>query len=250
MKYAAKVTGGSGPHLLFRIFLVWATVGLLITGFNITVLTVEQWNVPPVIRDFFQNCLLWGDFIFLALSFAVILQLYASWLGWVRAVGGAVLVGALGGVAEWVGTRTGLPFGSYHYTENMGPMIGGQLPWAIPLAWWTVIGSFHLLLRAWWPSLGSWSTAVMVGILATGFDYIMEPYAWQIKTYWIWHQGSVPWLNYASWFVLSLTFSIMLAALGAWGSPGKSVAVPRALWVMVLICSLFLLGRAVHSGWF
>ncbi|WP_449065987.1 carotenoid biosynthesis protein, partial [Planomonospora algeriensis] len=39
-----------------------------------------------------------------------------------------------GYTAEWVGTRTGLPFGDYHYTGLLVPQPGG-VPVVVALAW-------------------------------------------------------------------------------------------------------------------
>lgn len=238
--------GKGWSELWFRVFLIWASVGLIITGLNITMLTIESWPLPQLLSQFFSQCLLLGDFIFNALAALVILLLYQQWIGWGKTLAGFFLIAFCGAIAEWVGTKTGFPFGDYHYTGNMGPMITGQLPWAIPLAWWAVVGGFHLLYRSYWNGLGPWSTALFVAASATLFDWVMEPYAWQVKAYWIWHQGSVPILNYASWFVLSAVFSIMLNAVGAIPKPKRAVPVWQAGIVLALMITIFLLGRAVQ----
>lgn len=247
MKLQSRLLGNDFPEFSWRIFLIWAAVGLLVTGLNINVVTVKGWDLPDPAREFFLQCLLLGDFIFMALAGWILLTLYATWVGWVRALTGLILIGMCGTAAEWVGTKIGFPFGDYHYTSNMGPMIAGQVPWAIPCAWWTVMGALHLLARRVLDSANPYVIAAIVATVATGFDYIMEPYAWQIRAYWIWHDGSVPLLNYASWFVLSFVFSVMLTALGADGSPRKDLPVVRAGIIMILMTGLFILGRIVSS---
>lgn len=246
MKYRVILLGNGFYDLPFRVFIIWAMVGFLITGMNVSILTVESWELPALLSQFFTQCLLLGDFIFNALAALVVLLLYSQWIGWGRSLTGLFLVGFCGALAEWVGTKTGFPFGDYHYTANMGPMIAGQLPWAIPLAWWTVVGAFHLLFRTCWNALGPWTTALSVGTAATLFDWLMEPYAWQIKAYWIWHQGSVPLLNYISWFVLAAVFSVVLNAVGAINKPHRSHATWQAAVVLALMVGIFLLGRAVQ----
>ncbi|GII82006.1 hypothetical protein Sru01_69880 [Sphaerisporangium rufum] len=47
------------------------------------------------------------------------------------AAAGAVL---LGYAAEWVGIRTGFPFGEYRYTDVLWPQLGG-VPVIVALAW-------------------------------------------------------------------------------------------------------------------
>jgi len=246
MKYRVILLGNGFNDISFRVFIIWATIGLIITGLNITILTVESWALPQLLSQFFTQCLLLGDFVFNTLAALVILLLYSQWIGWGRSLAGLFFVGFCGAMAEWVGTKTGFPFGDYHYTANMGPMIAGQLPWAIPLAWWSVVGGFHLLFHTYCNSLGPWSTALLVGSAATLFDWVMEPYAWQVKAYWIWHQGSVPILNYVSWFVLSAVFSVVLNAVGAIPKPKRSVPVWQAIVTLALMLVIFLLGRAVQ----
>ena len=46
----------------------------------------------------------------------------------------AILVLVLTWAAEFAGVKTGIPFGSYHYTTLLQPQIGG-VPLLIPLAW-------------------------------------------------------------------------------------------------------------------
>jgi len=247
MKLQTRILGNNFPDFSWRIFLIWAAVGLLVTGVNISVVTVKGSNLPDPAREFFLQCLLLGDFIFMALAGWIALTLYSTWIGWTRALTGLILIGLCGTAAEWVGTKIGFPFGDYHYTSNMGPMIAGQVPWAIPCAWWTVIGSLHLICRRYIDTANPYIIATIVAAIATAFDYIMEPYAWQVRAYWIWHDGSVPLLNYISWFVLSFIFSILLTALGAQSSPGKVTPVHRAAVIMILMTGLFILGRAVSG---
>lgn len=247
MKLQTRILGNNFPDFSWRIFLIWAAVGLLVTGLNINVISVKGWDLPDPAGDFFLQCLLLGDFIFMALAGWIVLTLYVDWVGWGRALAGLILVGFCGTAAEWVGTKIGFPFGDYHYTSNMGPMIAGQVPWAIPCAWWAVIGSLHLLARRLLDPGNPYVIAAIVATTATAFDFIMEPYAWQIRAYWIWHEGSVPLLNYLSWFALSFVFSILLTALGANQSPGKSTPIHRAAIIMSLMTGLFILGRVVSS---
>ena len=51
-----------------------------------------------------------------------------------RAAGAAAVTAIATGVVERVGTRTGLPFGRYAYTEALRPQIA-HVPVIVPLAW-------------------------------------------------------------------------------------------------------------------
>lgn len=52
-----------------------------------------------------------------------------------------------------------------------------------------------------------WSVVIDGAVVATFFDWLMEPVAIQLG-FWTWEGGTIPMLNYACWFVIS---AILLA---------------------------------------
>ncbi|NBS54704.1 carotenoid biosynthesis protein, partial [bacterium] len=58
----------------------------------------------------------------------------------------AAVILVASGILESFGTLTGIPFGSYTYTDAFGPRLGGVLPIAIPLAWFAVVAGANLTL--------------------------------------------------------------------------------------------------------
>ncbi|MFN5022387.1 MAG: carotenoid biosynthesis protein, partial [bacterium] len=48
--------------------------------------------------------------------------------------------------------------------------------------------------------------------IATAFDWIMEPVAMKLG-FWNWRDGTIPFFNYASWFVISFAVSIVFGYL-------------------------------------
>ena len=108
-------------------------------------------------------------------------------------------------LVEFVGVNTGLPFGSYRYTAELGLLVAG-IPIAISIAWYcTVINAWriaeHLIgsAKPWAPV----AVAFFAGFLALGLDIALEPMAGFIQKYWLWEGNAVPAQNYVSWFVLS-----------------------------------------------
>jgi putative membrane protein len=120
-----------------------------------------------------------------------------------------VLVAALAGV-EWVGVKTGVPFGSYHYTDALPPAVDG-IPLAIAFAWYASVANARRLGEA---VLGrpsaAWAVALIAGGITLAMDIVLEPMASVVSGYWIWHGEAVPPQNYLSWLVLGTLASLFL----------------------------------------
>lgn len=128
-----------------------------------------------------------------------------------------VLAFATGMVTEMIGVHTGLLFGSYKYGTILGPALY-QVPFLIGLNWFTVVycsgilvHTFHqwLMKRATQkvgqplsPALAFASLVVDSALLATFFDWVMEPVAMKLG-YWSWANDSIPFKNYLCWFLIS-----------------------------------------------
>jgi uncharacterized membrane protein len=123
--------------------------------------------------------------------------------GWPRAVGAAGAAFALGLAAEWVGTRTGLPFGAYRYTGLLRPA-AGTVPLVVPLAWAAMglpgyaVGATVARTRA---------GRIAVGAVAlTAWDLFLDPQMIR-NGFWRWaHPGpyqGVPLSNFAGWLLVS-----------------------------------------------
>lgn len=99
---------------------------------------------------------------------------------------------------EYVGVKTGFPFGHYVYTTHMGPLLG-PVPVFIPLIWCS-LGYF--CLQACGPSIVAPSMLMMV--LDVSFDPIFA------GSLWIWHPTAgpayygVPVLNFVGWLLTSV----------------------------------------------
>jgi putative membrane protein len=218
--------------LLFAAFLFWGAAGLIFTlgHFTPASLPAEPW-----LRDFVAGCIRTGDPILILLAFAnTHVHAAREWTpALARRWGLIVLVAALG--IETVGVTTGLPFGDYRYTNRFGPMIG-VVPLTIPLAWQVVVTNALFLARL-VTGRRFWE-AVLTGLICTGYDYILEPFA-GAKRYWIWQGGVVPAENYAAWFILSGLLAGIFAPALATRFP-RDVRPGAILGVTLLI---FLAGR-------
>lgn len=123
--------------------------------------------------------------------------------GWRRAVTTAapLLAGTAG--IEMIGTRTGVPFGRYTYTNDLQPQLGG-VPVVVPAAWYAMALPAAHAGRAITPHRPS---RVAAGALAlTAWDLFLDPQM-LAEGYWRWSRGGryrgVPVSNLLGWLAVS-----------------------------------------------
>jgi putative membrane protein len=114
------------------------------------------------------------------------------------------------GLSESLSLRVGFPFGSYHFTDVMGPKISG-LPVLLVLAY------LGMAYCSWVMALMITGTrkpvsghrTITVPLLASfimlSWDLSMEADWSTVDRAWIWHSGGaffgVPWTNFFGWFL-------------------------------------------------
>lgn len=122
-----------------------------------------------------------------------------------------------GMIAEIIGVQTGLLFGDYAYGNLLGPKIFG-VPLLIGVNWFVLVFCCIILMERLHdrmkqkylennlgePSkkLERLSIIVDGALLATTFDWIMEPVAIKLE-FWKWLSTDVPVYNYMCWFLIS-----------------------------------------------
>lgn len=119
-------------------------------------------------------------------------------------------------VTEYLGVNYRLLFGNYRYGAPLGWQVGG-VPLIIGVNWFAVVlcsgVTVQTVLNAIWNRLrmpdqpprtdvGRWAIVLDGALLATAFDWLMEPVAVQLG-YWTWQGDSIPFSNYATWFGVS-----------------------------------------------
>ncbi|MEM9446208.1 MAG: carotenoid biosynthesis protein [Verrucomicrobiota bacterium] len=230
------------------IFVIWACVGFAKLGLKIEPSTVEAWGIGNWawigwIEAFFLWCMSIGDFVFICLATALIGFAAADKIGWRRTWISAGIIMGFSAMLETIGTLTSFPFGAYHYTNQFGPLIGGTLPWAIPMAWFIIIVGLHLILSYWFWARNVWSMALIVAALAVMIDWIMEPFAYGVRGYWQWYIGYPPPANYCTWFFASLLLD-RASPLPLKTSGGTDWLCETVLIMMLLT---FIIGRIAYG---
>jgi putative membrane protein len=161
----------------------------------------------------------------------------------------SALILFLAWLVEHIGATTGVPFGTYTYTDILRPKILGVVPLAIPCAWLLIVGaavgtSEHVLELTGRSPLGdvrvSTTKVLTAASLALLLDVTIEPFAVNINHYWIWSDSGhstyygIPTSNFAAWWVTSVILVVVLlnrrraAALAHLHRPGRTAS--RSFW--------------------
>ncbi len=92
--------------------------------------------------------------------------------------------------SELLGTSTGLPFGPYGYTNQLGYKILGLVPFNIPTSWFFMLycslAICGRLLPATDDGKSRWWWALVGGLVLTAWDVSMDP-AMVASVHWLWH---------------------------------------------------------------
>ncbi|MEW2428953.1 carotenoid biosynthesis protein [Micromonospora sp. NPDC047644] len=168
-------------------------------------------------------------------------------LGWLLSVGHALLsrgprvaaalvaVATGGGFAiEAIGVATGVPFGSYDYSGELGPKLAG-VPLIIPLAWtWMAWPAWLAAVRLTGgrtttaggsgPTVGRWVGRIALATVGlAAWDLFLDPQM-VAEGYWVWRDatGALPGLagipvsNYLGWLLFAV---LMMSALRPLAGP-------------------------------
>jgi putative membrane protein len=131
-----------------------------------------------------------------------------------KAAAGVLLLCGYTYAIEFVGVLTGYPYGHFEYGVDLGPMLGGYIPAALPLFFFPLVINAYLLCLLLFEELaGRTLPRVAVVILAViGLDLALDPAAVSLG-FWSYDVGSiyygVPWTNFAGW-VLSATVAVTI----------------------------------------
>lgn len=216
-----------------------------------------------------ENALIRGmSFGVLMQASVVIIILYLAW-GWQRAFKTVLIVAVFTYLAELLGSKTGFPFGIYHYTDLLQPQLAG-VPLLIPLAWlmmlppaWAIAAIIlgePLNHKGGKPFSSNLRFALLSALALTAWDLFLDPQmvGWG---FWVWETPGIyfgiPLSNYLGWILTSFIITLLanpknlplgplslvyiltwiLQTIGQgifWGQPGPAI-------IGFLACGLFVL---------
>lgn len=137
---------------------------------------------------------------------------------------------------EVAGVHTGLLFGAYSYGDNLGVKLW-ETPLIIGANWFFLVYTTAAIVEK-----TKMSAAMKVLIASTAmlvYDIVMEQVAPKMDM-WSWKEVSVPFQNYATWFLIAVTFHIGLKLLKIKIKNGLALAVLLCQFILFLILFLFL----------
>ena len=125
---------------------------------------------------------------------------------------------------------TGLVYGPYHYTDKLGPLFLGLVPYLIPVAWFMMsYPSFVIADRLIPPGWKRWqrilSVAAVGGLVMTAWDLVMDPIM-VASGHWVWDvvgaYHGIPLQNFWGWWLtVFTTFALYLLISGKASKPAE-----------------------------
>ncbi|WP_157796485.1 carotenoid biosynthesis protein [Bacillus sp. FJAT-45037] len=231
-------------RVLFRLFIFWYINGVVLLSFDI---------LPPALE--------WANAVFLILSGLLGVVYFLRNYG--QAIGGIIsaLIFIVTLLAEAIGVHYGLFFGHYYYNPDFGLVIM-DLPLTIGFAWLMVIATTHVISKQLVHMIDStWLKGlvyvVVASLAAVVIDLIIDPVAFHVKEYWIWHQGGlyydIPFSNFAGWFwlafILHSIIFIFLTLKKLWVQDVSRYWTDRMVWLFLLMIVMFMIIAATAGLW-
>src|SRR5580693_7060277 len=150
----------------------------------------------------------------------------------------------VGNIFENVGVRTGFPFGSYYFTDLMGPKLFA-VPVQLGLAYlgmaylsWTLARVILGNMRS--PVTGSRTVTLplIAAFIMVAWDFSQDPVWSTVLHLWIWRQGGayfgVPVSNFLGWYLTVYVF-YQLFALYLQGRSINSDPLPSSYWNVAIL---------------
>ena len=215
---------------LFLFFVIWYAIGIVLLSFHL---------VPPWLE--------WANVVFLITAGLLsMLYFYRSHTPF-KGAGIVTLVFVLSMGMESLGVHTGLFFGDYTYMTDFGPKVAG-VPITIGFAWVMVMGTSHVLaapITRVFRRFAWFIYACYGALIATALDLIIDPVAYKVKLYWVWHEGGayydIPFTNFLGWFILSFALHLFIYFFNYGQSAWSNNRSPFWEWRMVLLYGMMAL---------
>jgi putative membrane protein len=166
------------------------------------------------------------------------------WLGPARGIALLLLLTLLPLVVEAYAVATGVPYGGFAYSADLGYRVFGLVPWTVAFAYLPMLlGAVTLAAAA---AGTAWSRLVPAGVFVLLLvDLVIDP-AVVHAGLWVWFAGGayygVPASNFAGWVLTGVVY-IMLFRLVAAGRP-----IPGMVASSLLLILAFWTGYLARSG--
>jgi putative membrane protein len=186
------------------IFFTWLFIGTYIASYLVF---LSPFLTPPGVLGFIS-----------VINATPSLFFFYRWTGWRTTLLVFIILACMVTIIEGVGVLTGLPYGSFYYTDTTGIKLFGVVPWTIAFAFIPLLlGTLGIII--------SYVNTPWKAILLTAFslvliDLVLDPIFVHLGI-WVWitpgiYYG-VPFSNFIGWFITGLITTSVLLALLKWG---------------------------------
>ncbi len=209
-----------GPDSVRPVLAIWAVVMIAV----------------PIVAAFGARGRVWGISLGVVAQVAVVVRVLAASWRWEEVLAVVLAVPALGWFAEFAGSRTGVPFGKYHYTAALQPQVH-RVPVVIPLAWLMMLPPSWAVAQVLLPEAGLLLRAVVAGYAFMAWDVYLDPHLTKWG-FWSWDQSGsfegIPLMNFFGWFLWATIISAISLGLLAPLSviAGPLVVVYTVTWLL------------------
>ncbi|KAB2904283.1 MAG: carotenoid biosynthesis protein [Anaerolineae bacterium] len=128
----------------------------------------------------------------------------------------SLIVSGLTWLAEFMGSSTGFPFGTYEYTDVLQPQLA-HVPLIIPFAWLMMLPAAWAVTRAILQHTrftDNWLVfAALSGLVFTAWDLYLDPQM-VAKDLWRWENPNgyfgIPWMNFFGWWLVASLITLII----------------------------------------
>ncbi|MEJ5292453.1 MAG: carotenoid biosynthesis protein [Candidatus Methanosuratincola sp.] len=172
---------------------------------------------------------------------------FLRWAGWRRGTVVLAAVGAAATAVEGISVLTGFPYGRFSYSDALGPLISGVVPFALPLSYLPLLVCALSLARRFGGG-DRLRTVILSAALLVAFDLVIDPGA-VAAGLWVWEEPGIyygiPLTNYFGWAITGLAYSAAALVLAGKGIGSRTV--PRGISAGALLTLSFWTGYLLKT---
>jgi uncharacterized membrane protein len=247
------LTANSSPGLVALFY--WGACAIAIAVYFLELFALIAQPRLPGARN-------WTEAILLLTTTLAVLSSLQRQLPLQNVLLAAGVIASVGAVAHGICTVASIPFGPLTFA-SAGPTIFGELSWSIPFLWVVAVlssrGTARLILRPWrkLKAYGFWWIG-LTAILTALFDFALEPFATEVKHFWVWRETKFPFTWYGMPLTNPIGWVVTTVVILAFVTPALINKQPRSrnsspdyfpLIVWVLAMLLFGIGSATQNLW-
>ena len=180
---------------------------------------------------------------------AAVIAALGSAYGWYALIV-IVAVPLIGWASEVLGSKTGFPFGSYHYTDVLQPQVA-DVPVLIPLAWLMMMPPAWAVGVAIAPSSPVLQWAIAAAAFAA-WDVYLDPMmvSWD---FWRWKKcglyEGIPFVNFVGWFFVAFAITALMSIFGGVIGVPLVAGVPTGPLLLVFLVTWLLMFVGQMAFW-